>query len=127
MRKKAEEAVLFEVKTSALLKILKEMKEALDKSDDGVAIAAPQIGYSKRIFLVADKIFDKKIKNIPRAYINPKILKLSEEKRLAMESFEGQALVAYELGFNHPVKKEFISFESEMPLWLKAMTGISDE
>ncbi|PIP86370.1 peptide deformylase [Candidatus Campbellbacteria bacterium CG11_big_fil_rev_8_21_14_0_20_44_21] len=80
LRKKAEEAVLFEVKTSALLKILKEMKEALDKSDDGVAIAAPQIGYSKRIFLVADKIFDKKIKNIPRAYINPKILKLSEEK-----------------------------------------------
>ena len=33
------------------------MSEALKSQDDGVAIAAPQIGYSLRIFIVSGKIF----------------------------------------------------------------------
>ncbi|MES3036906.1 MAG: peptide deformylase, partial [Bdellovibrionota bacterium] len=36
-----------------------EMRSALRSQSDGVAIAAPQIGYSLRIFIVAGKIFDK--------------------------------------------------------------------
>jgi peptide deformylase len=66
------------------------MSNSLDSQYDGVAIAAPQIGYSYRIFLVSGNIFDKNfmrgkktetkeiIKNL--VFINPKITKLSKEK-----------------------------------------------
>jgi len=40
-------------------KILKEMSASLKKQDDGVAIAAPQIGYPLRIFVISGKIFSK--------------------------------------------------------------------
>jgi peptide deformylase len=71
-----------------LKKILKEMSEALASQDDGVAIAAPQIGYSLRIFLVAGKVFDKDFikgkdpKEIikDKVFINPEITKLSKER-----------------------------------------------
>jgi len=40
------------------------MSSALKSQEDGVAIAAPQIGYSLQIFIVSGKIFDARI---PRA------------------------------------------------------------
>ena len=36
------------------------MSESLQSQNDGVAIAAPQIGYSLRIFVVSRKIFSEK-------------------------------------------------------------------
>jgi peptide deformylase len=45
--------------SAKIKKIIEEMKVSLKSQDDGVAIAAPQIGYSVRIFVVAGKIFDK--------------------------------------------------------------------
>lgn len=59
LRQTAEEVDLAEIKTTKIKKILKEMSEALKSQDDGVAIAAPQIGYSLRIFVVSGKIFAK--------------------------------------------------------------------
>ena len=55
----AKEVPVLEIKTAKIKKVLKEMSEALKSQDDGVAIAAPQIGYSLRIFVVAGKIFSK--------------------------------------------------------------------
>ncbi len=108
LRAVAKEVQLEDIKGSKIKKILKEMSASLADQDDGVAIAAPQIGYSLRIFVVSGKIFDKdfgkkrterllqenklsdsginkKIK-IPTpvypdiVFINPKISKLSKEK-----------------------------------------------
>ncbi len=77
-------------------KVLKEMTSALENQHDGVAIAAPQIGYSLRIFIVSGKIFTKDflkdteehVKKIVSEkerkhliFINPKITKLSKEKK----------------------------------------------
>ena len=59
LRKKAKEVLLSEIKNPKIKKILKEMSSALKSQSDGVAIAAPQIGYSLSIFLVSGKIFDK--------------------------------------------------------------------
>ena len=105
LRQIALEVPIHSIKTIKIKKTLKEMNEALESQDDGVAIAAPQIGYSLRIFIVSGKIFakdfiknreekllnqnniidvktsikvEKKIKNI--VFINPKISKLSREK-----------------------------------------------
>ncbi|MEK7460392.1 MAG: peptide deformylase [Patescibacteria group bacterium] len=87
-----------------LAKILDDMKSALDKEEDGVAIAAPQIGVPLRIFIVSHRAFeieleekdkinsvvektseqqmpvDSKIKLRDMVFINPEIVKLSRKK-----------------------------------------------
>ena len=57
LREIAKEIRVSDIKTIKIEKILKEMSGALKSQDDGVAIAAPQIGYSLRIFVVSGKIF----------------------------------------------------------------------
>ena len=97
LRQIAQEVPINEIGTSKIKKILKEMAKALEEQSDGVAIAAPQIGYPLRIFLVSGKIFDKDFtenqKEEPSekkeinhlVFINPKILKLSREKKWVPE------------------------------------------
>ena len=110
LRKFAKEVTVLKIKTSRIKKILSEMRSALRSQSDGVAIAAPQIGYSLRIFVVAGKIFRKEFMGDtpPRSdldqstpphpnaeggqasqgekkikdlvFINPKISKLSRDK-----------------------------------------------
>jgi len=48
-----------DITTPKIKKVLKEMSALLKSQDDGVAIAAPQIGYPLRIFVVSGKIFEK--------------------------------------------------------------------
>src|SRR3989344_3288797 len=55
----AKEVLVKDISTLKIKKVLKEMSQALASQSDGVAIAAPQIGYSLRIFTVSGKIFDK--------------------------------------------------------------------
>ncbi|TSC77629.1 MAG: peptide deformylase 1A, chloroplastic-like [Parcubacteria group bacterium Gr01-1014_24] len=59
LRQTAQEVHVSDIKTTKIKKVLKEMSEALKSQGDGVAIAAPQIGYSLRIFIVSDRIFAK--------------------------------------------------------------------
>ncbi len=108
LRQNAKEILIKEITTPKIKRVLKEMSLALKSQDDGVAIAAPQIGYKLRIFVVSGKIFtadfmqEKKILNqeprpspllikereeIPKdlVFINPKISKLSREKEWVPE------------------------------------------
>ena len=99
LREKAKEILIKDIKTLKIKKVLKEMSLALKSQSDGVAIAAPQIGYSLAIFVVSGKIFHKDfirgeeaIKKIPEkempsdlVFINPKISKLSREKEWVPE------------------------------------------
>jgi peptide deformylase len=94
LREKAKEILIKEIKSPKIKKVLKEMSFALKSQSDGVAIAAPQIGYPLSIFVVSGKIFHKNFvrgeqalketpeKEIPKdlVFINPKIFKLSREK-----------------------------------------------
>ncbi len=79
-----------------LKKILVDMKSALEKEEDGVAIAAPQIGVSLRIFVVSHRVFEMtkttpadetgtKQKFQDMIFINPEITKLSKEKKMVEE------------------------------------------
>lgn len=76
-----------------LKKILSDMSSALEKEDDGVAIAAPQIGVPLRIFVVSHRAFEiedehsdlSKQTEEKRGYsdmvfINPEIISLSRKK-----------------------------------------------
>lgn len=109
LRQNAEEVRVSDIKTKKIQKVLKEMSGALASQSDGVAIAAPQIGYSLRIFVVSHKIFSTDFpgRGVSQAdgprvsaplpsgdsdpaqensvekdlvFINPKISKLSREK-----------------------------------------------
>jgi len=65
--------------------ILIDMKDALDSQDDGVALAAPQIGVGLRIFIVSPKIFKESEHTPQLVFINPEIIKRSRDKKLLEE------------------------------------------
>lgn len=102
LREIAEEVPLEEISTPKIKKVIAEMKVALDSQDDGVAIAAPQIGYPLRIFVVSGKVdeiiaeakrnrnkknLDGIVEEKPQVrlpdtvFINPVIKKISKERK----------------------------------------------
>ncbi len=92
LRQVASEVKLDDIPSPKIQKILSDMKVALASQDDGVAIAAPQIGVPLRIFVVSGKVmnFMKGEKEEDATYpdivfINPKITKLSKEKKMMEE------------------------------------------
>jgi len=103
LRKVAKDVSAKQFGSEELLRIVSDMKKALASQEDGVAIAAPQIGISLRIFVVAPRVFDiqTEIRNEkkglpveakpdssgakPLVYINPTISKLSKKRRLVDE------------------------------------------
>ena len=131
LRKEAKEIPIHEIKTAKIQKILHEMSLALKSQSDGVAIAAPQIGYSLKIFVVSGKVFDpnflqgkiiqepqlnslqtseieKKVKDM--IFINPVISKLSREKVWVPE---GCLSVRWLYGMTHRSKKATITAYDE--------------
>lgn len=69
--------------TPKLKEIISRMSGALALQNDGVAIAAPQIGLPLRIFVVSGKVFRKRKDGSPaadRVFINPEIIKTSKDK-----------------------------------------------
>ncbi len=107
LRLQAEPVNPKDFESSRLKKIIADMKTALEKEEDGVAIAAPQIGVPLRIFVVSHRAFEFKEEtevdelgnkvrtHIPTkidpnnestiagdmVFINPEITKLSRKKR----------------------------------------------
>ena len=61
-------------------KLLKEMGKALAAEADGVALAAPQVGKSWRIFIVSGKVMAGKNPSADLIFINPEIKKTSKVK-----------------------------------------------
>lgn len=77
-----------DIGTPALRKIIQKMSDALAKEGFGVAIAAPQIGESLRMFVVSGKVFKEEEEGETETptpddmvFINPEITKLSRKKR----------------------------------------------
>jgi len=88
-----------DITSAKIQKILARMKAAMSEQDDGVGIAAPQIGEPLRIFVISKKVFDiidsreeedaeekpapKRKRAMPDedlVFINPEIIKLSKDK-----------------------------------------------
>ena len=78
LRKRAKEILIKDIKSSFIKNLIKDMRETLFAEPDGVALAAPQVAESIRIFIVSPKAFpDSDAKNAHLVYINPRITKLS--------------------------------------------------
>jgi peptide deformylase len=96
LRQIAQKVPIAEIKIEKIQKILKNMSVALATQDDGVAIAAPQIGVPLRIFVVSKKVeimlkgledapIDEKNNIADTVYINPEITKTSKTKQILDE------------------------------------------
>ncbi len=100
LREIAKEVPITEITKPKIKKIISDMITALDSQDDGVAIAAPQIGVSLRIFVVSGRIFDEdfirgqgstegdlylKARQKDIVFINPILKKISKDKKLMSE------------------------------------------
>lgn len=103
LRKVAKEIPIDDIIKPKIQNILMNMAVALHSQDDGVAIAAPQIGVSLRIFLISGRVFEEdfvrgkkpnidpkiKIKNIKThkdlVFINPIFKKISKDRKLMAE------------------------------------------
>jgi peptide deformylase len=88
LSKKALPVNLSEIKSSKIQEIITKMQIALADQEDGVAIAAPQIGESLQIFVLSPMAYEKKEKKSAQKdliFINPIIKKSSKEKEFLME------------------------------------------
>lgn len=106
LRKIAKPVPIEDIKSRKIDTILRRMIKALNNEEDGVAIAAPQIGESLRIFVVSKRIYEimeeeesrtkSKRENLDnfkkekpnykdRVFINPEIIKVSKNKMLLEE------------------------------------------
>lgn len=61
-----------------LSELIDKMFETME-SAEGVGLAAPQIGLSKRIFVIDASATDEKFKGFKRVFINPEIIEVSGE------------------------------------------------
>lgn len=87
LRELASEVSADELQGQPFQKTLSEMLEALAAQKDGVALAAPQIGISKRVFVVSEKAYEELdedgntiSKTGPQIFVNPRIIKRSKKK-----------------------------------------------
>jgi peptide deformylase len=119
--------------TPTLKSILTRMSILLDSEDDGVAIAAPQIGESLRIFIVSHRAFlideeesaegGKTYRRVPKetappvrdlVFINPEITKLSKKHSPVPE---GCLSVRWSYGTTRRADKATVRAQDETGKW----------
>lgn len=104
LREKAKEVPIKDIKSDEIKFLIKDMFQALEDKKYGIALAAPQISASLRVFVLNDKVFDEdESKENGLVYINPKIIKTSkktvelEEACLSVEGFFGIATRSHQV------------------------------
>ena len=102
LRKTAREIPISDIKAKKIQNLISEMKKLLGKEEYGVALAAPQLGESLRLFIVSGRALARDSRNAPdepepsdevsphrkevvsvpdQVYINPELLKMSRTKK----------------------------------------------
>ena len=86
LRKDCELVKQKEFGTPELIDILNTMKKAARQDPDGVAVAAPQLGINKRIFVIdTERGYGPGAKWKPEVFINPVIINTSNKVELKHE------------------------------------------
>src|SRR3989338_7946009 len=95
LRKKAREIAAAEIKSKRIQDLIADMKKLLAREEFGVALAAPQVGESLRLFIVSGRALARDSRNSPdepdkkeevpavpdQVYINPELTKLSRGRK----------------------------------------------
>ncbi|MAF59626.1 MAG: peptide deformylase [Candidatus Pacebacteria bacterium] len=79
LREQAKSVPVSDISGEKIQKLLSDMRTTLGETEKGVAIAAPQIGESLRIFVVSPHIFSEDEKK-DLVFINPEITNRSKEE-----------------------------------------------
>jgi len=99
LREIAKEIPVEEIASSKNKKVFQDMAKSIDENEDGLAIAAPQIGISIRAFLISKKIFtldengdalpEKELADMDKhkdlIFINPEIINRSRKTQWLTE------------------------------------------
>lgn len=85
LRQKAESISIETLPNKEMDQLIADMQEALVDKPNGVALAAPQVAVSKRIFVVSQKVASDTESKVPLVYINPTITKRSKKIGLLEE------------------------------------------
>ena len=82
LRQISQPVKIRQINTKEISSAIKKMSQALSKEEDGVALAAPQIGIPWRIFIISEKVFIDNKNPIAQdlVFINPVLTKLSRKK-----------------------------------------------
>ncbi len=96
LRKRVEPVALKDIASPRVQKLIRDMRETLEREEDGVALAAPQVGVLERVFLVSPRAFLPRDREVPPeeytalaaavsareklVYINPEVVKRSRER-----------------------------------------------
>lgn len=119
LRDVAKSVPIEDIASKKIQNLLEDMKASLASQEDGVAIAAPQIGVPLRIFVVSGKVtalakhgeLEENVPTYPdEVYINPQIIKLSKERE---DMEEGCLSVRWKYGFVKRAKKATIEAYDE--------------
>ena len=127
LRKKSVAVKHEDIGSARIQNIIAIMKAAVDSQKDGIAIAAPQVGESLRIFVVSSKIMREadpkyKGKEDHLVFINPKILKLSKKMQ---DAEEGCLSVRWKYGWVKRAEKATISaLDQNGKLFERGASGI---
>ncbi|PIT91073.1 peptide deformylase [Candidatus Kaiserbacteria bacterium CG10_big_fil_rev_8_21_14_0_10_49_17] len=76
LREKAQDIPIESITSAEIQTLIADMQETLSDTKTGVALAAPQVGVSLRLFIVAPRAFEESAEQ-KRVYINPVITKRS--------------------------------------------------
>jgi len=91
LRKVALEVPLKDIRSAKINKIIESMREAMNTEEDAVAIAAPQIGESLRIFVVSGRAV-----SLPKASEKQKTsVKKSDRKEVMATDREGASDIIF--------------------------------
>lgn len=94
LRMQAEEIPVANITSPEIQNVIRDMKETLHDCEDGLALAAPQIGESLRIFVVSGRFFPEKSNGEAEearnpgpdmVFINPEIIKTSSRRKMMEE------------------------------------------
>src|SRR3989344_5973153 len=99
LRQKAKEVPPDEIKSEKIQKLIQNMSDTLHSIDIGIGLAAPQIGESLRIFIISEeaKVAKRDRNKVNRekhkagkkwqhfVFINPRLVRISEEKHFVPE------------------------------------------
>lgn len=101
LRQKAKDLSRAELSSPKIVKLIAHMKNVLAKEEFGVAIAAPQVAESVRLFVVAGKVFladdaeESALTPPDMVCVNPQLTRLSRSKK---EMSEGCLSVRHKYG-----------------------------